>query len=320
MYDNKYIVGLDIGISSVGWGLLQLDNENNPYRIIDVGSRIFTPGEVEKTGDSRAKERREKRCARRITRRREFRVDRVRNLLYENHFLVGDVTSDIVSVKNEELASIYDKMINNYYKNKDTNPYKLKVEALDRKLLKEELCIILVHYAKRRGYKSNREDASDNETGKVLSAIKENTCLMEEKKYRTVSEMYIKDDKFKGKIKNSPGDYKVSISNEMYLEEINKVLDSQIKYGLIDNKFKESYLEVWSSRRHYSEGPGYYYDYDENGNKIKKRSPYGGNLIEKMTGQCKFDKKPRAPKRAYSTELFLALTKILNTMHILLII
>ena len=57
MYDNKYILGLDIGISSVGWGMLELDNNNLPYRIIDLGSRIFTPGEVEKTGDSRAKER-----------------------------------------------------------------------------------------------------------------------------------------------------------------------------------------------------------------------------------------------------------------------
>ena len=58
--EKNYILGLDIGISSVGWGLLELDTNNNPYKIIDVGSRIFTPGEVEKTGDSRAKERREK--------------------------------------------------------------------------------------------------------------------------------------------------------------------------------------------------------------------------------------------------------------------
>lgn len=300
--EKKYILGMDIGISSVGWALLDLDEFDNPYKIIDVGSRIFAPGEVEKTGDSRAKARREKRGARRIIRRRAFRLDRVRNLLYQYGYLNGEVNSDIVSIKNEELTNIYDKMVNNYYKNKDKNPYKLKVEALDRKLTSEELCIILVHYAKKRGYKSNREDVNDNETGKVLSAIKENICLMEEKKYRTVSEMYIKDDKFKDKIKNSPGEYKVSISNEMYLEEINMVLDSQIKYGLIDNKFKDNYLEIWSSRRHYSNGPG--------GN-----SPYGGNLIEKMTGQCKFDKKPRAPKRAYSTELFLALTKILNTKY-----
>ena len=47
---KNYVLGLDVGISSVGWGLLELDEFGNPYKILDVGSRIFTPGEVEKTG------------------------------------------------------------------------------------------------------------------------------------------------------------------------------------------------------------------------------------------------------------------------------
>lgn len=315
--NKKYILGLDIGISSVGWGMLELDEYDNPYKIIDVGSRIFTPGEVEKSGDSRAKERRKKRGARRISRRREFRLDRVRNLLYEKCYLKGKVESNIVSVKNEELSLIFDNMVNTYYKNKDTNPYKLKVEALDRKLTDEELSIILVHYAKKRGYKSNREEStdSDNNSGKVKSAIEENTKIMKDNNYRTVSEMYVKDNKFKNKIKNSPGDYKISVTNEMYLEEINKVLNKQIEFGLIDENFKNEYLNIYNSRRHYSEGPGYYYEYDEKGNKIKKRSPYGGDLIDKMVGKCKFDNEPRAPKRAFSSELYVAITKLVNLKY-----
>ena len=300
--EKNYILGLDIGISSVGWGLLELDANNNPYKIIDVGSRIFTPGEVEKTGDSRAKERREKRGARRISRRREFRLDRVRNLLYENGYLKGNINSNIVSEKNEELTIIFDNMINNYYKEKNSNPYKLKVEALDRKLTNEELSIILVHYAKKRGYKSNREEASDNDSGKVLSAIKENEKIMKENNYRTISEMYIKDEKFKNKIKNSPGDYKISVTNEMYLKEINMVLDSQIRFELIDKDFKNKYLEIYNSRRSYAKGPG--------GN-----SPYGGDLIERMTGKCNFDGNPRAPKRAFSSEIYVALTKLVNLKY-----
>lgn len=312
---KKYVLGLDIGISSVGWGMLELDENDNPYRIIDVGSRIFTPGEVEKTGDSRAKERREKRGIRRVSRRREFRLDRVRNLLYEKGYLKGNVTSNIVSVKNEELSNLFNNMINNYYRNNDTNPYKLKVEALDRKLTNDELSIILVHYAKRRGYKSNREESSDNDSGKVISAIKENEEIMKNNNYRTISEMYIKDNKFKNKIKNSPGDYKISVTNEMYLEEINKVLAKQIEFKLIDEVFKNEYLKIYNSRRHYSEGPGYYYEYDDYGNRITKRSPYGGDLIDKMVGKCKFDNEPRAPKRAYSSELYVAITKLVNLKY-----
>ena len=299
---KKYILGLDIGISSVGWGLLELDDNNNPYKIIDVGSRIFTPGEVEKTGDSRAKERREKRGSRRVSRRREFRLDRVRNLLYEEGYIKCNITSNVVSEKNEELSIIFDNIVNNYYKNKNTNPYKLKVEALDRKLSNDELSIILVHYAKKRGYKSNRETESDNDSGKVLTAIKENEKIMHDNNYRTVSEMYIKNEKFKNKIKNSPGDYKISVTNEMYLEEINKVLDNQIKLGLINKEFKDEYLKIYNSRRSYAKGPG--------GN-----SPYGGDLIDRMTGKCKFDGKLRAPKKAFSSELYVALTKLVNLRY-----
>ena len=100
MYENKYILGLDIGISSVGWGLLEIDENNQPFRIIDLGSRIFTPGE-EASGDSKAKERREKRGTRRVFRRRHFRVDRVKNLLYEKKFLKGNIDKTLtVSLKN----------------------------------------------------------------------------------------------------------------------------------------------------------------------------------------------------------------------------
>lgn len=296
----NYILGLDIGISSVGWGLLALDENNKPYKIIDVGSRIFTPGEVEK--NSRAKERREKRGSRRVTRRREFRLDRVRNLLYESKLLSGNVSSSIVSEKNNELTILYNNMINDYYKSNNTNPYRLKVEALDRKLTAEELAIILVHYAKKRGYKSNREESNDNDSGKVLSAIKENETIMATNNYRTVSEMYIKDEKFKDKIKNSPGNYKISVTNEMYLDEINKVLDKQIKFGLIDKEFKNQYLKIYNSRRSYAKGPG-------------GTSPYGGDLIKKMTGKCIFDKEPRAPKYAFSSELFVAISKLVNLRY-----
>lgn len=307
MYNNKYILGLDIGISSVGWGLLLLDEDYNPYRILDVGSRIFTPGEVEKTGDSRAKERREKRGTRRIIRRREFRVDRVRNILYEYGFLKrnfdSEVVSEVVSEKNEQLTVIYNNMITNYYRKNSTNPYKLKVAALDRKLSDEELCIILVHYAKKRGYKSNREsDVNSNDGGKVLKAINENREIMSNKQYRTISEMYIKDEKFNNKIKNSPNEYKMSVTREMYLAEINLVLDKQITYGLITKEFKDAYINIWQSQRHYAKGPG-------------GDSPYGGDLIERMVGKCAFDNEPRAPKFAPSSEIFVALTKLLNLRY-----
>ena len=64
---------------------------------------------------------------------------------------MGNIDTNIVSEKNNQLNTLYNEAINEYYKLNITNPYKLKVEALNRKLTDIELCIILVHYAKKRG-------------------------------------------------------------------------------------------------------------------------------------------------------------------------
>ena len=297
MNKEKYVLGLDIGISSVGWALVNIDESGNPVKIKDVGVRIFTPGENVKTGESKAEARRLKRGTRRVIRRRTFRLDCIRMLL-SNYGFLDAPKSTLQSEKFSELKVNYNNLINDYYKNKDTNPFKLKVEALDRKLTKEELSIILIHYAKHRGYKSNREEES-KEKGKVLSEIVNNEKIMKDNNYRTVSEMLINDPKFESRIHNTTEDYKMSVTREMIEKEINEVLDSQIKYGLINNEFKKEYLKIWSSQRHFSEGPG--------GN-----SRYGGNLIERMTGECKFTHEPRAPKGSPSSEIFAMITKLVN--------
>lgn len=313
---KDYILGIDVGISSVGWGMLELNEKGEPFKILDTGVRIFTPGEVPKTGASKALARRQKRGARRIIQRREYRLDRVRLLLSQYGFL-PKISDDIIPSEREELLTLeFDKLLNKYYKNKNTNPYELKVEALKRKLSNEELVIILNHYAKHRGYKSNREEVNDSESGKIKNAIRENEKIMKDNHYEIVSEMFIKDGKFKDKIRNTTDDYKMSVTREMYLEEIEKVLTSQIKYGLITEEFKEKYLEIWQSQRHYSKGPGYYF-YKEDGVLKKKLSPYGDekSLIARMVGTCKFDHLPRAPKCAPSSEIFVFLERLLNLRY-----
>ena len=168
MQKLNYSLGLDIGISSVGWGILELDENKNPIKIIDAGVRIFTPGENVKTGESKAEARRIKRGTRRIIRRRNYRLDRVKNLLYQYGYLEGylDENSN-VSDKEEQLKNEFNNIVAKYYENNPTNPYKLKVDALSRKLTNEELSIILVHYAKHRGYSSNREEETSKEVVRI---------------------------------------------------------------------------------------------------------------------------------------------------------
>lgn len=45
-----YRIGLDIGIASVGYAVIETDIEGEPLRIMSMGSRIFDAAEHPKTG------------------------------------------------------------------------------------------------------------------------------------------------------------------------------------------------------------------------------------------------------------------------------
>ena len=49
----NYRIGLDIGITSVGWAVLQDNSQDEPERIVDLGVRIFDVAENPKNGDAR---------------------------------------------------------------------------------------------------------------------------------------------------------------------------------------------------------------------------------------------------------------------------
>ncbi len=74
----KYRIGLDIGIASVGWAVMENGEDGEAKKIIDMGVRIFESAESFDTGKSFAEERREKRGARRRYRRKKHRIDRVK--------------------------------------------------------------------------------------------------------------------------------------------------------------------------------------------------------------------------------------------------
>ena len=54
----KYAIGLDIGIESVGYAVLEVDSHDQPFRIERLGSRIFDRAEHPKDGSSLAAPRR----------------------------------------------------------------------------------------------------------------------------------------------------------------------------------------------------------------------------------------------------------------------
>src|SRR5690625_4543755 len=163
MMNLRYHIGLDIGITSVGWAIINVDKN----RIEDLNVRMFDAAENPKDGSSLATPRREARSSRRTIRRRRYRVSRVR------HFFVKKGLLSKV-----EAEQLYD------WRDGDIDLWLLRVNGIERKLSEREFARILIHYAKNRGFKSNRKSETKDkksEGGALLQAVKANADLMKEK-------------------------------------------------------------------------------------------------------------------------------------------
>lgn len=276
---KKYSLGLDIGTSSVGWAVLDLDKE----RIHDLGVRIFERPEVPKTGKSLAEPRRAARSIRHRLRRRRQRLNYLKRFFIDNNLISESRISDILSPTHpKKWRPAYD-------------PYDLRIKGLEEKLSLEELFVALYHIAKRRGYKSNRisVEKQDIEGSQVLSAISENKLLLEKYKTKSVAKVLTLDEKFKNNKRNKTSTYKNSFVRKNFEDEAALLLESQKKIGL-----KLPYEKIQTLL----------YGDVKNGNYngIFSQRPFmTEELIEEMCGYCEFEpEKHRAPKASYSFELF----------------
>lgn len=273
----KYVLGLDIGIASVGYGVINLDEK----KIELMGVRCFEKAEVPKTGESPALARRLSKGARRTIRRRAGRMLALKKLITENYSFLDE--------------NKYNLIFKNYSEEK--NPYVLRTKGLDKELSNEELVRVLVHIAKHRGFKSNRKVVSDEKSddGKAKAAIKENIKLLKEKGYRTVGEMLYKDEKFSGRKRNSNNSYVNTLDRSLLLEEAEIILDKQKKFNnKITDTFIKDYVNIFS-----------------------KQLPYAkGDQIKKMIGYCTLEKEElRAAKMSYTSERFMLIQRINNLKY-----
>ena len=89
----KYTLGLDLGTNSIGWALVGIDEENNPAKIINMGSRIIPMSQdiIDKFGqgvtESSTAERTSYRGVRRLRERSLLRRERLHRVLHILKFL-----------------------------------------------------------------------------------------------------------------------------------------------------------------------------------------------------------------------------------------
>lgn len=278
---NNYILGLDLGITSVGFGVIEKDT----YNVIDFGVRLFDEG----TADNNLN-RRTLRGSRRLKSRKTNRINAIKHLLINNG-IVGE----------EYLTNDYPKF---------NNIYEIRVKGLHNKLTNDELANVLINIAKKRG--SSLEvviDENDKEANELGSSLSKNTKDLSTKN-QFVCEHQLDKLNQGVKLRTNDNIYKT----EDYVKEVKQILSNQGLSDELNNKI----IEIVSRRRSFAEGPGsedfptpygsYRYVYKD-GKQVLEHV----NLIEVMKGKCSiFKDEPRIAKNTYSACLFNFLNDLNN--------
>ena len=293
----NYRIGLDVGISSVGWSVVEHDENDRPCKIVDLGVRIFSPAEINNKGENKplALDRRIARGTRRRLRRMKYRVQSMSRFLCQQFGFEID-------------CSEFNKVI----ENQQYNVYELRHKALYEKLSDYELSKILLYFVKHRGYlcTSSSEDSNDDENSKMKKFLTVNESDFINSKTLTYGEFlyqnrttreYEKSGKQKVEYiyftRNHNGEYTKCIRRELIENEIKTILEKQKEFGnkSINEHFVSGVLEIFGRQRNFDEGPN-------------EPSPYRGLY---KVGNCTFiPTEKRAPKGSFSFEYFCALQKI----------
>lgn len=199
---GDYILGLDLGPSSLGWAIIELiekDGEKKPGRIVKTGVRRFEAGvlgDIESGRDeSRATARRDARGPRRNTWRRQWRMRKLFRKL--QHFGLLPASEDDSPDARHELLQTLDAQLREEVVVEENRvdghllPYRLRAMALDGTLPPHAVGRAIYHLGQRRGFLSNRKAAQDDEdTGVVKKGISELHHAMDEAGARTLGEYF----------------------------------------------------------------------------------------------------------------------------------
>lgn len=225
------VIGLDLGTNSLGWALIKKDEH-----LIDGGVIIFPRGNSldPKTGIeiSYNQQRTQYRGIRRRIMRRKLRRQRLLNY-FKNWWNISPI-------------DIY----------KDTKPeelYRLRAEgAMGTKLAIEELCRVLLYFAKKRGFKSNRKTQikEGEEVGEIKKSISELGELLKEKN-QTLGQFYfdlIKEHKVGNRLNERI--LQRWTGREMYIHEFETIMSSQLIHHptITDDQIEKIRQEIFFQR------------------------------------------------------------------------
>lgn len=220
--------GIDLGIGSCGWAVLQgPPSADAPGAIPAMGSWIFDVPETNKERTPTNQIRRGSRLLRRVIRRRRNRMSELRGLFRKSGLLLTD-SPDALKLKG-------------------LDPWELRARGLDKLLSGNEFAVALGHIAKRRGFRSaaKRKAANTNsDDKKMLSALEKTQERLG--RYRTVGEMFARDPEFAARRRNRDGIYDRTAGRDDLAHEVMALFAAQRRLGLAaaSDALEEAYVNI----------------------------------------------------------------------------
>lgn len=282
-----HVLGLDVGIASVGWWLLTVPDASDKQPVepdIGIGGSWMHDAPEDRTQSGtklRSEARRLFRGQRKVIRRRRLRMNQLRRLFAE-HGLLDEADRDALQAPG-------------------LDPWVVRVAGLDRLLEPQEFAIALGHIARHRGFKSNAKETGKNSEEKgMLKDMSETSGKLS--RFRTPAEAVMSDEAFLARpllgadgaqrgvrmLRNRDGRYHRTFRRGDLDNEVVKLFDSQRRLGLsaATPELQESFFEIAFFQRPLQDS-------------------------EHMVGPCPFEtSEMRAAKRGLSFERFRYLSRL----------
>ncbi len=284
--------GLDIGIASVGWAVVDDD-----YNVLESGSNIFPAAEAEENVARRGF-----RQGKRLLRRRRNRLNDFKKLWKAQGL---DMPTDLCNTQ-----------------------LQLRVKGIKEKISQDEIYYVLINMLTHRGISYMEDAIDDGSNGKsdYERGIKLNQKEMLHKLPCEIqSERLEKYGKYRGNaVVNDEDGEQIVLSNifttSAYVRELEAFFEEQMCYHtFLTDDFKEEYLEIFTRKREYYEGPGNEQSRTDYGRYTTRINPDTGeyvtedNIFEKLIGKCSvYSDQRRAAGASYTAQEFNVLNDLNN--------
>lgn len=255
---TKKILGLDLGVGSIGWALIELNQDDiSKNRILGLGSRVIPlmPDEKDQfekgNAQTKNRDRTQQRTARKTNYRYKLRREFLAQVLQKNGFFPS---ANLFSLNSIEL-------------------YGLRAKAVNKRITLEEFGRVLMLLNQKRGYRGSMKEkvTNEKEQGDYLKSITERENKLN---HRTIGQFFYDE-----LLKNNKFEIKKNIFyRATYIAEFDTIWDEQQKYypNILTNNLKEKirneiiyYQRPLKSQKHLVGGCLFETrTYFKNGNKI----------------------------------------------------